>query len=121
MTFELLNRICFAILAALALTLLVAPGIIHWLFAIDSGAGADTMSRRAALLFAGLAVMVFLAGDTTSLEVQHIVSAAVLVTMSGLAVLGLVEWLRGAVGFGIWLAIIVELFFAWFYFRYWQE
>ncbi len=121
MTFELLCRFSFAIFAALALTLLVAPGVIHWLFAIDSGAAADIMSRRAAMLFAGLAVLMFLGGSTTSLEVQHLVSAVAVVTMVGLAVLGLVEWLRGAVGIGIWLAIGVEVFFAWFYFRYWQE
>lgn len=121
MTFELLNRLAFAILIALCLTLLLAPGVVHWLFAIDSGAGADIMSRRAAMLFAGLATMALLAGGSTSLEVQHIVSAAFAVTMAGLLVLGLFEWLRGAVGVGIWLALIVEGFFAYHYFRYWQE
>ncbi len=121
MTFELLSRFTFAIFAALALTLLVAPGVIHWLFAIDSGAAADIMSRRAAMLFAGLAVLTFLGGGSTSLEVQHLVSAVIVVAMAGLLVLGFVEWLRGAVGPGIWLALIVEGFFVWFYFRYWQE
>ena len=121
MTFELLNRLTFAILAALCLTLLVAPGVIHWLFAIDSGAATDIMSRRAAMLFAGLATLVFLGGSTTNLEVQHLVSAVIVVAMAGLFALGLVEWLRGAVGFGIWLALVVEAFFVWSYFRYWQE
>lgn len=121
MTFEFTNRIAVLIMSGLALTLLFAPGILHWLFAIDSGAAVDVMSRRAALLFAGLIVLVCMSQSTTSMEVQHLVSAVMVVVMGGLLVLGLVDWLRGAVGIGIWLALLVEGAFAVLYFRFWQE
>ncbi len=119
--FHIVNRYASAILAALSLTLLIAPAIVHWLFQIDSGAATDIMSRRAAMLFAGLATITFLARDTDSTEVQRVVSAGITVTMAGLAVLGFVEWIRGAVGVGIFLAIAVELVFTALYFRLWQD
>lgn len=121
MTFDLLNRIAVLIMSSLALTLFFAPGVVHWLFALEGSAALDVFTRRAAMLFAGLITLVYLAQGSNSLEAQHMVSATMLVVMFGLLVLGTVEFLRGSVGPGISLALIVEAFFAFYYFRFWRE
>jgi hypothetical protein len=121
MTFEMLCKLAGTITAALCFTLLFAPGLIHWLFQIDSTSGADVMSRRAAMLFAGLSTLAFLTSEATTSELRRTTCAVVCITMAGLAVLGLFEWIRGAVGAGIILAITVELFFVYWFHRFWQE
>ena len=118
--FSQLGLLCGSVLAALSLTLLFVPGVIHWLFQIDSATSTNVMSRRAAMLFAGLAVIVLGTRHAEPHPLRQSISLGIAVTMSGLICVGLFDWLRGAVGVGIWLAIVTEIIFASAYFRFWR-
>ena len=121
MSYEVLNKLAFVITAALCLVLLFIPGLIYWLFGIEGGASADLIARRTAMLFAGLSILALITSETESDEVRQVVSLSFAVAMAGLAVLGLVELLRGAAGIGILLAVAVEVFFTFYYVRFWRD
>jgi uncharacterized membrane protein len=121
MSYDVLNKLAFAITAALCGVLLFVPGLIYWLFGIEGGASADFIARRAAMMFAGLSVLALVTADTESEELRQAVSLSFAVMMSGLAILGLAELFRGAAGIGILLAVIVEVFFAFYYVRFWRD
>ena len=110
MAFDSVIRLPMVLFVALAVVLLAVPGVIHWLFAMEGGPSANVLARRAGCLFLGLATICALAPRWT--RVERVVSAGIVVAMAALAVLGLIEYLRGAVGVGIWLAISVEVVLA---------
>jgi hypothetical protein len=115
-----LGLLAGGVMAALSVTLLLVPGLIHWLFQIDSSTGTDVMSGRAAMLFAGLAVITLQTRNAPAGPQRQSISLGIAVTMGGLACVGLYDFLRGAVGLGIWLAILAELFFVTAYMRFWR-
>lgn len=101
-----------ATFAALSATLLIWPAFVHWLFQIGSDPDTDLMSRRAGVLFAGLAVLIWNARLEGDSPLRRTVCLALIVAMGGMAILGLIELLRGAMGIGVLIAVTVELFFA---------
>lgn len=105
--------------AVLCATLLLVPGLIHWLFHLDSPSGTDVMSRRAAMLFLGLSVLVFRTRNAPPSPLRASVSLALGITMAGMLGLGIFDLTRGAVGWGILPALGVEAFFAAAYLRFW--
>lgn len=109
--FETVGGIIAATFAALSGALLVWPAVIHWLFQIASDPATDVMSRRAAMLFAGLATLMWQTRLAEDSPLRRSVCLSVSVALAGLAIVGLAELLRGAVGAGIFLAIAVELVF----------
>lgn len=119
-SFSHLGLLAGVVMVGLSLTLLCAPGLIHWLFQIDSMSGTDVMSRRAAMLFAGLAVIVLQTRHAAPHPLRQSISLGIAVTMGGLICVGLFEFMRGTVGIGIWLAIAAELFFVSAYWRFWR-
>lgn len=121
MTYEFVTRLAFVATLALCLTLLFVPGLIFWLFHITDDPSALVLARRAAMLFLGLSAISFMAMDAAEAETRKAISVGFLVTMTGLAVLGLVELVRGTVGIGIWLAIFVEIFFAYHFLMFWRD
>ena len=115
MTWFTQDRTCLIaaiILSALSITLLFIPGLIFWLFSMSHDLGGAIISRRTAMLFAGLALLAWRARDLERSRATDAIFQAFVVVMAGLACVGLFEYLRGTVGIGIFLAIIVELFFA---------
>lgn len=108
--------------AALSMTLfvllLIFPGVIYWLFELPADDTADFMSRRAALLFLGLAVVAFAGRNEPNSGMRRAVSLGMAVLMAGLAGLGAIEFFRGACGVGIWLAVVTEAAFAIAYFQH---
>jgi len=94
---------------ALCLTLLLWPALVFWLFQIETSPSTVFMTRRAAMLFLGLATLMFVVKDTADVIAQRAVSAAAIAGMGGLAILGLFEFMRGDAGIGIWIAILVEV------------
>jgi hypothetical protein len=100
------------ITAALCLTLLLIPGLIHWLFQIASDPATIVMSRRAAMLFLGLSIIVWRSRNETASPLRQTVCFGVSAAMGGLLCLGLIEFINGTVGIGIALAVVTELFFA---------
>ncbi|MGJ8626521.1 MAG: hypothetical protein ACSHXB_06130 [Sulfitobacter sp.] len=113
-----LSIVAALVTAALFLCLLLQPGIIHWLFDITSEQATDLMSRRAGVLFLGLAIIIFQARRAPQSPLRRGITLGIAVMMTGLALLGMAEYFRGAAGMGIWLAICVEVIFAVLYGRF---
>jgi hypothetical protein len=88
------------------------PGLVCWLFQIEGNSLGDFLAKRAAMLFAGLSMLSFLARQSQSAEVQRLVSASIGTAMGGMALLGVSEWIWGMAGPGILLAVAVELVIA---------
>lgn len=105
---------------ALSLTLLFWPALIHWMFQISSDAATDVMSRRAAMLFAGLTAVVWSARTAQQSELRQGICFGLIISLSGLAMIGLFELLSGNVGLGIFLAIAVEVYFVAHLVRFWR-
>ena len=110
--FKTMATLASAVTGMLCLVLLILPALIFWLFGIEGGADAAFMSRRAGCLFLGIAVLLWCFRGAPLGDAQKGVCLAVSAMMSALAVLGLVEFLRGAAGYGIWLAIFAEVGFS---------
>jgi len=106
------------VMGGLFLCLLLLPGIIHWLFGIASEPSTDLMSRRAGMLFLGLAIIVFQARDAPQSPLRRAITLGITVMMAALALLGMAEYYRGQAGLGIWIAICVEVIFAALYARF---
>lgn len=91
--------------ATLAVTLLFAPGLIFWLFALPGTPDAVVMSARAAALFTGLATLCAMGARAQMAETRRLVLATLAVLFVALIGVGLLHLMRGAVGPGILLAI----------------
>ena len=98
--------------ASLMIVLLLFPGVIFWLFQLEPSASAQIISRRAAMLFAGFAVLSWLSRDLPPSDASRAIFLALGTAMSGLAALGCFEFIAGNVGPGIALAIAAEVAFA---------
>jgi hypothetical protein len=70
------------------------------------------MARRMAALFLGIALILFLLRDAENSDSRRRVCASLSVSMAALALFGLYDFALGSVGYGIWIAITVETFFA---------
>ncbi|MEQ6203876.1 hypothetical protein ABMC88_12540 [Sulfitobacter sp. HNIBRBA2951] len=90
--------------------------MIHWLFQVASDPATDVMSRRAAMLFAGLATLMWQARLAEDSPLRRSLCLGVSVALAGLAILGVAELVRGAVGAGIG----VELVFAAVLLSFWR-
>ena len=75
------------------------------------------MARRAAMLFLGVAVVTFLSRETPPSQLRANLCLGLAIMMAGLTAVGVFEFIRGAVGLGIWLAIVTEISFALAYFK----
>lgn len=67
------------------------------------------IARRNGVLFLGFAVLASAHREEPEPGVRRRFLLVIGVTMAAMAVLGLVEILRGTIGPGIWLAIAVEM------------
>ncbi len=115
-----LGLIAGIVMGLLCATLLFQPGLIHWLFQIESGVGTNVMSGRAAILFLGLSLLAFRSRAEAPSPLRSTVDLSLGLVMAGLLVVGLVHYFSGQVGHGIWLALVVEAFFASGYLRFWR-
>lgn len=89
-----------ALCTALSLTLALVPSLIYVLFALEQGESIDVIARRAAVMFLGLAVLALLGRGVTDPLAQRAIAAGFSILLIGLAILGTVEFARGAVGAG---------------------
>ena len=96
----------------LCVTLLLFPGLIWWLFAIEGDASGAFVARRTSTLFMGLATLCYLSRNAPPSPLRQAIAASIAVTMTALAALGLFEFLRGVAGPGIFLAIATEALLA---------
>jgi hypothetical protein len=111
MSFKTVSLAASALCCTLFLCLLLTPGLIYWLFGVESHATADLLAKRAAMLFLGLAVLSFLGRNAPHSSLRQAVSVAMATTMAGLILAGIYEFFMGTAGIGIWLAICGEALF----------
>ncbi len=117
--FYKLSMVTAAITFSLFILLLILPEPLFYLFDISTNESAYIISRRASFLFLGFSFLSYLFRHTqNSIERQSLIVSFV-ITMSGLAMLGLIELIRGAVGMGIVLAVVTEAALAIFYTSIW--
>lgn len=94
---------------ALCITLIVLPELIYWMFQLQGNSLGDFLAKRAGVLFLGLSVLCYHSRNTRSAEIQRLVSLTIALTMAAMAFMGALEFFKGVVGAGIFVAIIVEL------------
>jgi uncharacterized membrane protein len=117
--FRKLSTITAIITFGLFLVLLFFPEIIFILFQIPDNNSAFFISRRAAMLFLGIAVFSWLGRNALHSELRQAICVGLSISMLALAGLGLFELIRGFSGIGIGLAIATEFFIGVSYFRIW--
>jgi hypothetical protein len=114
-----LSTVTAGLSLALFACLLFVPGAIFMLFGMQGAESAEIMSRRASMLFLGLAVICWLTRNAEDSVARRAVSAGLAVAMLGLAGTGLFELGRGAVGPGVLLAVAAEVAIGSLYARVW--
>ncbi|MCF6233039.1 MAG: hypothetical protein L3J36_08075 [Rhodobacteraceae bacterium] len=117
--FYKISSFCAGLFLLLGATLVFLPEMVYWLFGLPQNELGDFLAKRAAMLFLGFSVLCFLSRNTQSTDVRRIVSAAVWVSMGGMALIGAYEFLRGYAGIGIWMAIMIETVTSVLFFRIW--
>jgi len=108
MPFRPLAMLAAAIMLALALILIFVPGLLFAVFGLAVGPVTAFTAKRTAMFMLGFALLFWLGRDATCGETRRLIAASAVVTLGGLALLGLFEFLRGQAGPGIFLAIATE-------------
>ncbi|MFK5978973.1 MAG: hypothetical protein QM488_08825 [Rhizobiaceae bacterium] len=120
-SFKNVSLAAAAVSSALFLCLLFLPDLIFFIFGIEGGEVARLMSRRAAMLFLGLATISYLGRDAPHSVLRQAVCMGMAACMAGLAIVGIFEFVRGFAGIGIFLAVATEIAFATVFARIWME
>ncbi len=115
--FRTLSILSAALAVALFLLLLFIPGLVFWLFQIPASESAAFISRRAAVLFLGFGILMWLVRNAENSLVRRAICIGWGTTMAALAILGILEFLRGFVGVGIFFAVFIETFLGVSYLR----
>jgi len=110
--FRVLSLITSVIAIILFISLLFVPEPIFMLFEIDGNESAYFISRRAAMLFLGFAVISYFSRNAQNTNTRQSILLGLTLSMFGLAILGTFEFVRGFAGIGIFLAIGTEVFLA---------
>ena len=121
MSYRFLSIATSVLCASLFLCLLLYPELIYWLFQVQASDSSSFMLRRAAMLFLGFAVIAWLSRSATHSESRQAICLGIAVTMFTLAILGTVEYFRGAAGAGIMIAVGGEIAVSGAYFSLWQR
>jgi len=119
--FNVISTITAIITFILFLLLLLAPQVIFMLFQLQGDDPAFFISRRAAMLFLGIATFSWLGRNAIHSESRQAVCAGLSISMFALAMLGIMEFTRGFAGIGIFAAIITEVILGIAYFRIWVD
>lgn len=121
LNFVFVNKAAATVCATLFLALLFVPFLVWQLFGIAGSAEIDFLARRAAMLFLGLAIITWQMAGIEDLKARRAISFALSVTMAGLALSGLAEYVRGFAGPGILAAAVAETVFSLLYACYWRN
>lgn len=120
-SYKILSLCAATLWMVLSVCLLLVPDFIYWIFGIVGNDTADLMSKRAAMLFLGLSILAFMSRDEPTSTLRQSLIIAFGASMFGLMCIGIFEFIRGEAGFGIWLAILVEMSFSICYFFLWRK
>lgn len=119
LTFRTLSLLTAALTGTLSLLLVFVPDFVFLLFSVESHETAQMLARRAGMLFLGLACIAFFARNAVLSAERQAICLGFSVLMFGLAVVSCFEFARGYAGFGILLALITEVIFAYFFACIW--
>ena len=120
MSYRRTTTITSLIFITLFVALVLFPQVIYWLFNLQQNDVSDFLAKRAGMLFLGLAILCFYSRNTSSMEVEKLVSLSIATSMTAMAVLGVFEFLRGNAGPGIMVAVFAELVIVLFFYRFWS-
>ena len=96
------------VLLYVGLAFLLWPSAHIALLAAPEDVSGRIMGARSAALYGALALLLFLFAGHDELRVRRAISLVGIVAFGGLALIGLTHILQGAVGAGVWLAILAE-------------
>lgn len=120
MSYKLVSTAMAGLCLILSIALTFFPNLIYWLFELVPNGLGDFLAKRAAVLFLGLSILSYLSRNAPPSELRSAIALAFFVTMGGLALVGLYEYLRGYAGPGIWLAMSTETAFGYAFWRLWS-
>lgn len=101
-----------AVLAALFATYLLLPFAPLWVFGQEALPGAVFMTRRASVIFLGIAAMLMLSRNAPRSEARQAIVIGLIIVYLGLALIGAQATLRGVAGWLTWLTVAAELVLA---------
>ena len=109
LTFRSLAILSALVFFSLALTWMFAPNVMlsHW--GVDFSYSAGLMARRGAALYAGIGVMLFSARNAGPSPARSALVTGFVVACLILATLGVFELATGHAGFGISVAVLIEI------------
>lgn len=121
MSFYKLSSITAFIAVLLSATLIGIPELLFYVFNIEANGATYFMSRRAGILFIGLAFVSWQIRNIFEINTQQAICLGFMAIMFGLAALGCIEFVLGNTEMGVFLAILTELTLGWFYLKIWRE
>jgi hypothetical protein len=112
LTFPRIARLAALIAFVLFITFAFIPVLPFTMIGVDMVPEGLLMARRMSALFLGISLLLWLARDAENSPLRRSVCAALSASMAALALFGLWDFVNSSVGYGIWIAVTVETFFA---------
>jgi hypothetical protein len=109
LTFRALAILAALVFFSLALTWMFATNVMLSRWGVDFSYSAGLMARRGAALYAGIGVMLFSARDAGPSPARSALVTGFVVACLILATLGVFELATGHAGFGISVAVLIEI------------
>ncbi len=110
--FKLLSLFTSALCFYLFYLLLFSPQSFLADLGVEGSEAAYFVSRRAAMLMLGISILTFFIRSLPHSQARQAIALSICITMSGLALAGSYELLRGFVGQDILTAIVIETILA---------
>lgn len=110
LNFKKLNTITSLICFTLFLLTMFTPELIFLLFGAIGNETADIVVRRTSMFFMGYAIISFFSRTAQPSITRQAVSLGIALSMFGLSVLGVFEFIRGSFGIGVFLPVSLEVF-----------
>ena len=117
--FKKISTFTASIACSLFAAFLLYPEFPFSLFGIEQSSAALLVGRRMAMLFLGLAILLWVGRNAEHSESRQAISISIAISMCALAGLGVFEFHHGLAGPGILLAVMTELAIAFLYLKVW--
>lgn len=104
---------------SLCMVLLFVPSVMFMLFDISENSSAIFMGKRLAMLFLCLSIISWVGRNAQHSESRQSICIGLSISLLGLGLLGIYEYIISSAGVGIFLAICIEILLAVLYFRVW--
>lgn len=116
-SFEIAARFASIICFILFISWQFLPNLLFFIFGLENGEIGYFLGQRIAALFIALALILYFLANEKGQKIQKVISISFALACFLLAISGIFAYLKNIAGIGIMIAIIVELFFCfWFLF-----